>query len=252
MIQDPTKPLIAVFEKYRHKIEPYSLFERFMEYVIAGFDVTFSKLDRPFTLDESTACMELFSAWVTTMNEVLKTKEWYDILGDVYMSYLSETMKKQWTGQFFTPKHICDFMAQITDPGENGGESIMDCCCGSGRMLLASHVLHPGNYCCAQDMDRICCLMTVCNFIIHGVRGEVVCGNSLDPTDYREGWKINETLNMIGIPSARAMKKEESFSYRSSMAMMKEIKVESDEVKTPATVIQPKKHQEPIQYSLFD
>ncbi len=64
-----------------------------MEYVIAGFDVTFSKLDRPFTLDESTACMELFSAWVTTMNEVLKTKEWYDILGDVYMSYLSGTMK---------------------------------------------------------------------------------------------------------------------------------------------------------------
>ena len=34
MIQDPTKPLIAVFEKYRHKIEPYTLFERFMEYVI--------------------------------------------------------------------------------------------------------------------------------------------------------------------------------------------------------------------------
>jgi len=94
--------------------------------------------------------------------------------------------------------------------------------------------------------------MTVCNFIIHGVRGEVVCGNSLDPTDYREGWKINETLNMIGIPSARAMKKEEAFSYRSGMAMMKEIKVESDEVKTPATVIQPKKPQEPIQYSLFD
>ncbi len=32
-------------------------------------------------------------------------------------------------------------------------------------------------------------LMTVCNFIIHGVRGEVVCGNSLDPTDYREDGK---------------------------------------------------------------
>lgn len=94
--------------------------------------------------------------------------------------------------------------------------------------------------------------MTVCNFIIHGVRGEVVCGNSLDPTDYREGWKINETLNLIGIPSARAMTKEESFSYRSGMAMMKEIKVESDEVKIPATVIQQKKPQEPIQYSLFD
>lgn len=48
------------------------------------------------------------------------------------------------------------------------------------------------------------------------------------------------------------MTKEESFSYRSGMAMMKEIKVESDEVKIPATVIQQKKPQEPIQYSLFD
>lgn len=252
MILDPTKPLIAVFEKYRARLDPYTLFERFMEYVLVGFDISFSPIDRPFKDEEAKACAELFSAWVMTMNEVLKSKEWYDILGDVYMNYLSSTMKKHWTGQYFTPMHICELMAQIIYSGKNDGECVMENACGSGRMLLAAHVKHPGSYCCARDLDRTCCLMTACNFVIHGVRGEVVWGDGLDPTDFKGGWKINETLNMIGIPSARAMKKEESFSYRSGMDMMKEIEVESDEVKTPATVIQPKRPQEPIQYSLFD
>ena len=254
MIQDPTKPMIAVFEKYRNRFEPYSLFERFMEFVIAGFDITFTTLDRPFRKEEQETCMELLNVWVTTMNEVLKTKEWYDILGEVYMNYLSGTMKKQWTGQFFTPIHICDLMAQITDPGEKGGESIMDCCCGSGRMLLAAHIIHPGNYCYAQDMDRICCLMTVCNFLIHGVRGEVVCGNSLDPTDYRDGWKVNETLNILGVPGVRKMDKMECATYRSGIDMVKEKLIEDAPVSAEAKV-QPKtkikKQNEPIQYTLF-
>lgn len=254
MIQDPTKPMIAVFEKYRNRFEPYSLFERFMEFMIAGFDITFTTLDRPFSKEEQVTCMELLNVWVTTMNEVLKTKEWYDILGEVYMNYLSCTMKKQWTGQFFTPIHICDLMAQIADPGENGRESIMDCCCGSGRMLLASHIIHPGNYCYAQDLNRICCLMTVCNFLIHGVRGEVVCGNSLDPTDYRDGWKVNETLNILGVPGVRKMDKMECAIYRSGIEMVKEKLIEATPV-SAETKVQPKaktkKQNEPIQYTLF-
>lgn len=254
MIQDPTKPMIAVFEKYRNRFEPYSLFQRFMEFVISGFDITFSTLDHPFSKEEQEICMDLLNAWVTTMNEVLKTKEWYDILGDVYMNYLSGTMKKQWTGQFFTPAHICDFMAKITDPGENGGESIMDCCCGSGRMLLASHMVHPGNYCFAQDMDRICCLMTVCNFLIHGVRGEVVCGNSLDPSDYKEGWKVNETLNILGVPGVRKMDKMECASYRNGLEMLREKQMAEThpaEVAKIESKDKPKKQNEPIQYTLF-
>lgn len=258
MIQDPTKPMIAVFEKYRNRFEPYRLFERFMEFVIAGFDITFPKLEQPFEREEGEVCMELLSVWTTTMNEVLKTKEWYDILGDVYMNYLSGTMKKQWTGQFFTPMHICELMARITAPGENGGETIMDCCCGSGRMLLASHIVHPGNYCYAQDMDRICCLMTVCNFIIHGVRGEVLWGDSLDPLDYRDGWKVNETLNILGVPGVRKMDKMESPTYRSGLKMVaeRELECKDEPIATKAPVAKQKKSSsklnEPIQYSLFE
>jgi len=253
---DPTKQMMAVFEKYRHKYEPYTLFERFMEFVIAGFDITFSTIERPFSPEEAGPCAELLNAWVMSMNDALKSKKWYDILGDVYMNYLAGTMTKQWSGQFFTPMHICDFMAKITEPGENGGESVMDCACGSGRMLLAAHIVHLGNYCCAQDMDRICCLMTVCNFIIHGVRGEVVWGNSLDPLDYRGGWKVNETLNILGVPGVRKMDKMEAISYRNGLKMRKEVLAKKDDakpLKSAKASCSPKKKEpnEPIQLNLF-
>lgn len=246
MIQDYKKDMIRVFEKYRHKYDAYALFERFMEFVIAGFDCTFSTFGKPFSQEEAEICVELLKTWLNSMNEALKHNEWYDLLGEVYMDYLSGTMKKQWTGQFFTPMNISDLMAKITDPGEIVGERVMDCACGSGRMLLAAHVLHPGNYCCAQDLDRICCLMTVCNFIIHGVNGEVICGDSLNPTDYRDGWRTNELLNVIGMPTVRKMSKEESSTYIGSLSTMSESKVVASNANSTPTKV------EPVQLSLFE
>lgn len=254
--KDPVRRMADVFDKYRHKYEPYSLFERFMEFVIAGFDQTFSPIDRPFNAEENTICMELFREWTLGMEECLRSHEWYDILGDLYMDYLSGTMKKKWTGQFFTPMHICDLMAKICDPGEHAGESVMDCACGSGRMLLASNSVHPGNYCCAQDMDRICCLMTVCNFIIHGIRGEVVWGDSLNPSDYRGGWKTNELLGVIGVPCVRTMDAMESHSFRNGLTMLSKEREQTalpQEKEKPIT--KSKKHKEShinLQMSLFD
>lgn len=261
--KDPVKRFSTVFEKYRHKYEPYALFERFLEFVIVGFDQTFSKIGRPFDENEGTACMELFGEWTQIMNDQLKHREWYDLLGEVYMNYLSGTMKKHWTGQYFTPMHMCDMMAQIADPGEVVGERIMDCACGSGRMLLAAHILHLGNYCYAQDLDRVCCLMTVCNFIIHGVKGEVVWGDCLNQVDYRGGWKTNELLGIIGVPCVRTMDKMESMSYRNGLLMLAKMDAEdtnkskSTKEKTPTSGV--KENQEtkkpkmaPIQLSLFE
>jgi type I restriction enzyme M protein len=215
------KRMIAVLEKYRYKYDPANLFTRFMEYVITGFDQTFSPADKPFSQEEGQACHELMSAWILVMNDKLKSREWYDTLGEVYMEYISGSGKKHATGQYFTPMYICDFMTKIVAPGEHAGESVLDNACGSGRMLLAAHAEHPGNYCCAQDMDRMCCLMAVCNFIIHGVNGEVVWGNSLDPSDYREGWRTNELLHTIGVPCCRKMDMMESRTYRAGLSLLK-------------------------------
>ena len=59
------------------------------------------------------------------------------------------------------------------------------------------HAKHVGNYYVAEDIDRTCCMMTVCNFIIHGVEGEVIWHNALQPDTFYGGWKTNEQLNSL-------------------------------------------------------
>ncbi len=241
-VPEDIRRIEKVFERGGHRFDRTTMFERFLEFIIAGFDITGRQLERPFTPDESKFCMELMQEWLLIMQERLKSKEWYDLLGEIYMSGIASNGKKSVMGQFFTPMHICDFMSGITDPGENGGECVMDPCCGSGRMLLASHARHPGNFCCAQDLDRLCCLMAVCNFLVHGINGEVVWGNSLDPTDYREGWRINEMLGYTGIPTVTKMECHQSRIYRTSIsAISKPAKAETNSCSEPEVKKEPEK-----------
>lgn len=247
---DSVNRFSKVFDKWGHKYDPYSLFERFLEFVILGFDHTGTQIKRPFDKEESMACMDVFNEWIQIMNDELKTREWFDLLGETYMIYISGKMKKHWTGQYFTPMNITDFMAKIVDAGENSGERILDNACGSGRMLLAAHANHPINYCCAQDLDRICCLMTVCNFIIHGVNGEVIWGDGLNSTDCREGWRTNELLGVTGIPSVRPMEAFESITFRNGLSLLE--RQEKAVTSMPNQVEQKQKPSLATQLSLFD
>lgn len=232
------KRMISIIERHQHRYDAQELFTRFLEYVIVGFDHTFSPIEKPFDKNEVPILQELFNAWILAMNDALNQHDWYDILGEMYMTYISGKGKKQCTGQFFTPMSVCDLMARIIDHGEHTGESVLDNACGSGRMLLATNSVHSGNYCCAQDMDRLCCLMTVCNFIIHGINGEVVWGNSLDPSDYCEGWRTNEMLNVIGIPCCRKMDMMESKIFRRNLRYLSDRKENNND--DGSTVLQEK------------
>lgn len=119
--------------------------------------------------------------------------------------------------QFFTPVHICDLMEMCTETdGKKTGQRINDPTCGSGRLLLAYHVRHLGNYLVAEDVNRTCCLMTICNMLIHGCVGEVIHHDSLCPENFMDGWMVNHTLTQTGIPSIRRMSEEE---YRTSRNM---------------------------------
>ena len=140
----------------------------------------------------------------------------YDALGDLFMA-LSSRKGQQAQGQFFTPVHICDLMVMCTETDEKKtGQRINDPTCGSGRLLLAYHVRHLGNYLVAEDVNRTCCLMTICNMLIHGCVGEVIHHDSLCPENFMDGWMVNHTLTQTGIPSIRRMSEEE---YRTSRNM---------------------------------
>lgn len=120
-------------------------------------------------------------------------------------------------------------MTDVCTPKEEvvRGKRISDPTCGSGRNLLAFHVKHLGNYMVGEDIDRTCAMMTVCNFILHGVQGEVVWHNTLIHDDYYGGWKVNEHLNSplskyFGIPHCRPMEREESVLFTDSESETKE------------------------------
>ena len=78
-------------------------------------------------------------------------------------------------------------MASISNPQ---GESVMDCCSGSGRMLLAAKIINPGIKCFAADVDPVCAKMSAINLAFHGCQGEVSCMDSLR-MDWRFGYQIN-------------------------------------------------------------
>lgn len=121
----------------------------------------------------------------------ITTEGWCDPWGDIYQE-LSSNYKRSGLGQYFTPKHLCSLTAELNcskDTLQN--KTISDPACGSGRMLIAAKSLNPNNYFFGEDLDPICCKMTVCNFLFHGCIGEVINHNTLSgPKDLIQGWRI--------------------------------------------------------------
>lgn len=102
---------------------------------------------------------------------------YHDALGDIFMECISHGAN----GQFFTPEHMCEMMAEIVN-GSN--ESICDPTCGSGRFLLAGmksarekHETEPYVYGC--DLDHRCVRMTLLNVCLNSGRGDIEWGNTL-------------------------------------------------------------------------
>ena len=214
------QPFHKVFEKlsyYKH--DPAEVLDTFLEWVMWGFCPDGS-LDwnsgKRFDESERQVFPELFEQWALLMNaKVTGDKTWFDLFGIYYENYVAGKSRRDCKGQFFTPEHICNLMVLIQGTAGQTGQTVSDPCCGSGRFLLSFHANNPGNYLIAEDIDRTCCLMTVCNFIIHGAVGEVVHHDSLKPDSWFNGWIVNEHLNnpfhtLHGIPHVRRLNKENS------------------------------------------
>ena len=118
-----------------------------------------------------------------------------DPFGDFYMEHLSNGG----AGQFFTPEPICDFMAQLQVPGEMpDGASVGDPCCGSGRMLLSAAKINRKAQFYAADLDLTCCKMTLLNFLLNTMCGEVAWMNSLS-LEHWKSWKVSKVMDAGGM-----------------------------------------------------
>lgn len=175
------------------------------------------------------------------MVEALEQNPEQDFLGELYMEL---NLGNHWKGQFFTPYHICDFMAQITERDieeeieKKGFISICDPACGAGATLIAAannakkakhnfqnHILFVG-----QDIDRTAGMMCYIQMSLLGCAGYICIGNTLtNPIEghvlfpqEKEGqefwympmfrmdvWSLRRVFHCIGAMSAPTKKKEE-------------------------------------------
>lgn len=115
-----------------------------------------------------------------------------DFLGSLFMEL---ELSNHWRGQFFTPYHLCEFMARMTFSPEEirekvdqeGFVTVMEPASGAGAMIIAfaSAMLEAGLnpqqhlHVTAIDVDATAAYMTFIQLSLLGIPASVYVGNTL-------------------------------------------------------------------------
>ena len=116
-----------------------------------------------------------------------------DLLGDLYMHL---DLGSHWHGQFFTPYHVCEMIAQTQFPADIPLDAVKpvscsDCACGGGALLIAAghtyckRVLNAGldgrDYISlyAQDLSQVSAMMCYVQLSLLGFSAKIKIGDSL-------------------------------------------------------------------------
>ena len=111
-------------------------------------------------------------------NKILKS-DYYDHLGDMYLEKIVSQSGAKRRGQFLTPHHIGDAMAQMTVAKTDEKINILDPAVGSGRLLMAGYKQAPNGICFGVDLDMRMVRIAMTNFAIHNIKGYILHANSL-------------------------------------------------------------------------
>ncbi len=188
------------------------------------------KIINQFSKDEINQIASAFAALINEMDndgEGLK-----DVLG----AYFEENISHGRNGQFFTPEYVCQFMAQITMTDIESRQTVMDPACGSGRTLMAAAKLKRNLSFYGADNDQICAKMTLINFCLNGMLGEVSWMDSLSLKMYG-AWKITQTLQCPA-PHIIEIPLEESIFY-AKLVMDPKPAVQPKVIVSPITTTKP-------------
>jgi type I restriction-modification system DNA methylase subunit len=178
----------------RHK-HRYDVFRDFVTLSALSLHNAINKIDsleqeylriiKPYSKEDAHAFPRLLGHLVNLLNA-----KPHDVLGELYMEL--ELGNKN-SGQFFTPQHISEFMAQIIYD-DNFQEHLnkpfirlSEPACGAGGMVLAFVKImidnghNPGKKLWVQcvDVDRLASLMCYVQLTLWNIPAEVIVGNSL-------------------------------------------------------------------------
>lgn len=242
-IPSELKPFWKIFDKWCYRWDYATVFDDFLTMCIPNFSLSQRYVDErdrikeKYNEKEIQYFRECFSEMVRVYQDQFQTNSWYDFFGELYQA-ITSGYKSQKMGQFFTPAPVCDMIAKsVIGDNVTSGQTVNDPACGSSRMLLAAHgmSIYEGKklYLIAQDVDPMCCKMSVLNFIFHGCEGEILCMNTIT-MDYRFGYKV-KSIPGIAIPMVTPLSLEHSSLFeRKTETTLRLIKTENKE--TPVEV----------------
>ncbi len=168
-----------------------------------------------YSKEELNCYVSMFSELVLALEDNADRPK--DVLGQVFHDL---ELHNHYTGQFFTPQYISDFMGDITAMGvgdtiaNHGYCSLLEPASGSGTMVLgfAQAMRQQGyNYqkqllVQAVDIDIRCVQMTYLQLSLYGIPAVVIHGNSLTmeewsqwktPIYQMEGWRFRSEFQQL-------------------------------------------------------
>jgi len=133
--------------------------------------------------------LDIFAEALGALVLEMESRPFADILGGYYLEFGLSTKGQQWTGEFHTPKPVCDLIAKITLgdleslPAE-GPITLCEPACGSGAMILSLAQACPSEArrrlrVTAIDINRTACDMAFINTSLWGIPTRVIHGDSL-------------------------------------------------------------------------
>lgn len=178
------------FEQLARVNSPYPAFCKIVDFSMYALNAiadlpAFHKYIADIDQEEQRLLLEIFQ---TIGNVADNDGEGFkDPFGDLFM----ETISNDKNGQFFTPESLCDLKAMMVCPDLQKGQSVSDPACGSGRTLLAAAKINREAIFYAADVDLLCAKMTVINYMLNSMTGEVAHMNTIT-LQYFTGWKVGK------------------------------------------------------------
>lgn len=196
------KTFEEIFEELARHNDRSVIWNDWLDYVIR-INLIYTDEQSPNYHGNEKEYLDLLEAYLNKLSKILENEPYYDLLGELYEQVVLSQGKSKQLGQYYSPTCIAEITTDLvmldqkfTDKSDKIAN---DCACGSGRMLLSSHVKSKGDlFVIGQDIDETSVKMCTINFFTHGARGSVMQMDALEQTFY-QGWRVNKYL-YHGIP----------------------------------------------------
>lgn len=183
------KQLLTAFERFAYGQSLHTAFADLLDWISLPFKMHIDATSQQQALDTYRGHKKV-NELVQLVNMIGELSEGFrDPLGELFMQAISSGHN----GQYFTPEPICDMMATISVGKPTDGQTVADCACGSGRMLLSAAKLNRHLKLYGADLDITCCKMALLNMLLNSLQGEIAHMNSLS-NDFYRGYKVSTVL----------------------------------------------------------